>query len=521
MTTSRAVVWAAILVAVAARVLFDWTAPLLDQHAFRQTQTALTVYWYLQQGIDLLRPPLPLFGTAQPAIPFEFPLYQAIVAVMLDAVGARSLEALAAGCRLVAFAFHLLAAWPLHRLARRHFSTTVADGAVLLWVVLPYAVFWSTTAMIEPTAVALTLIHVDLTDRSARASGRRAGALMIAAAAAGSLAALVKVTTFAVFLPAAGLFYALGRRLWNVRNWGVRDIAALLVLAAAPTAAALAWTHWADLVKAQNLVGGLGLTSGELAAWNFGSLAQRLSYPAWRTVAATIGITMLTLPAALAFLIGAVRCLSDPTRAAWLLPVALGPVVFFNLYLVHDYYAYAALAPACVVAVYGAMTVATALGGPQWLGAVAAVGLALATWVDADLRWKPIAYLARGEAPVYLFQRVMPWAPLPPEARRVLEIARIIREGGYPPGPIVVTGNDWTADIALYAERPAFMIGKDPDHWVGGCSERNWREIRQARPVLFIKLRPSRNECLEAVPIHACAVADTARYWIGTCMAGS
>lgn len=126
-----------------------------------------------------------------------------------------------------------------------------------------------------------------------------------------------------------------------------------------------------------------------------------------------------------------------------------------------------------------------------------------------------------GESPVYLFRRLMPGAPHWPEATRPLEIARLIREGNYPPGPIVVTGNDWMADIALYAERPAFMIGKDAGHAVGGCSESNWRAIRAEHPVLFIKVRPSPNECVEAVPIHACMIADTRRYWIGRCMAGS
>ncbi|WP_374448087.1 glycosyltransferase family 39 protein [Stella sp.] len=502
----------------AAQLFIAWTAPLLDQHAFRQTQTALTVYWYVRDGIDLLRPPLPLFGTAHPSIPFEFPLYQAVAACILKLLGAGSVEAVAAACRGVSFAAHLLAAWPLHRLARRHFSPVAADAAVLLWVALPYAVFWSTSAMIESTAALLVLAHLDLVDRAGTAA--RAGRLVAAAAVAGALAATVKITTFVVYLPAAGLLYAIGRQLWRPSRWSWRDPAVFAFAALLPMAAAIAWTGWADFVKTQNLVGGVGLTSAELSRWNFGTLEQRLSPAVWKTVAVTVGATILGLPGAIAFVAGGVRTLDDPRRMAWLLPGALGPLLFLNLYFVHDYYAYAILPVLVVLAGSGIAWVA-GLGRGPWLAAAAAPLLVAAVWVDADLRWRPVERARAGEPPVYLFRRLMPGAPQWPDATRALEIARTIRAGGFPPGPIVVTGNDWMADIALYSERPAFMIGKDPDHWVGGCNERNWQAIRAERPVLFVKVRPSRNECLEAVPIHACTVADRRDFWIGRCMAGS
>jgi hypothetical protein len=272
-------------------------------------------------------------------------------------------------------------------------------------------------------------------------------------------------------------------------------------------------------VKTQNFIGGVGLTSAELSAWNFGTLgaapvARRLEGRRDHGRGDDAG-----LPGALAFLAGVLRTLGSARRMVWLVPGALGPLVFFNLYFVHDYYAYAILPVLVVLAAWGACWLAEA--GWRRVAVAAVPVLALAVWADADLRWRPVATARIGDPPVYLFRRLMPDAPHWPEATRALEVARVIRAGDYPPGPIVVTGNDWMADIALYAERPAFMIGKDPDHWVGGCNERNWQAIRAERPVLFVKLRPSRNECLEAVPIHACTVADTRGYWIGRCMAGS
>ena len=53
------------------------TIPILEQHAFRQTQTALTTYW-LTQGGSILPYETPVLGYPW-SIPMEFPTYQIIV----------------------------------------------------------------------------------------------------------------------------------------------------------------------------------------------------------------------------------------------------------------------------------------------------------------------------------------------------------------------------------------------------------------------------------------------------------
>ena len=87
--------------------------PLLEAHAFRQTQTALTAFWMMRNGWHLAYE-TPVAGYPWP-IPFEFPLYQALVALVaklarlpLDPVG-----------RMVSFAFLAGCAWPAAGIARR------------------------------------------------------------------------------------------------------------------------------------------------------------------------------------------------------------------------------------------------------------------------------------------------------------------------------------------------------------------------------------------------------------------
>jgi len=59
--------------------------PLLDLHSFRQTQTALTSYWFSSSGwrLDYWTP----VAGAPWSIPFEFPVYQALVAFVSDMLG--------------------------------------------------------------------------------------------------------------------------------------------------------------------------------------------------------------------------------------------------------------------------------------------------------------------------------------------------------------------------------------------------------------------------------------------------
>lgn len=49
--------------------------PLVEAHAFRQTQTAYTALLFHEQGVDLLHPKLPVMGEPF-EVPFELPLFR-------------------------------------------------------------------------------------------------------------------------------------------------------------------------------------------------------------------------------------------------------------------------------------------------------------------------------------------------------------------------------------------------------------------------------------------------------------
>src|SRR5215471_21824213 len=102
--------------------------PILDLYYFRQTQTALTAYW-LWKGGPWLAYETPVLGYPW-SIPFEFPTYQALVA-LLRLIGIP----IDIGGRLVSFAFYLACLWPLSRLFRAlsfDRSAFIATGVLFL-----------------------------------------------------------------------------------------------------------------------------------------------------------------------------------------------------------------------------------------------------------------------------------------------------------------------------------------------------------------------------------------------------
>ena len=102
-------------------------APLLEKHAFRQTQTAWTARVFHEDGIDLLHPKLPVFGEPFEA-PFEFPLFQALATVPM-AAGVAEDTALRLTC-LACFVLTALLLWGLVR----HVAGPVSGvGAVVVF----------------------------------------------------------------------------------------------------------------------------------------------------------------------------------------------------------------------------------------------------------------------------------------------------------------------------------------------------------------------------------------------------
>ena len=293
--------------------------PLLEKHAWRQTQTAFTARVFHERGIDLLHPALPVFGEPF-QVPFEFPLFQAAASVVMDA-GVEEDMAM----RVTGLACFLLTALLLFGLVRHVAGPISALAAVMAFVMTPFSLVWARSSMIEylatAGAVGFAWATIVWREKPRRLSG-------VLALVAGLVGMLVKPTTAVLWILPALLYRPeqtsesrtrLPRRAWT---------AALVVV---PLAAAYLWTRHADEIKAASPPTAF-LTSSRLQEWNFGTLDQRLDPDAWLVV-------LKRLPSVVGLLgvflvVAAFATWRSPQRRFWLgmWVTAIGPfLVFTNL----------------------------------------------------------------------------------------------------------------------------------------------------------------------------------------------
>lgn len=432
--------------------------PLVEINDFRQTQTALTSFWMVQERWQLAYQ-TPVGGSPW-SVPFEFPIYQSIVAAVathtglpIDRVG-----------RLVSFAFLIGCAWPALRAAR---SLNVSREAAwvfcaLLWT-SPYYVLWSRTFSIETTALFFTLAAIPF-GLDMRQPEPPIGATLLFAAF-GTLAGLQKITTAAPVFAVLGVLFLVDN-LRRARTLGVsaRGAGRWAIALGVPAIISVAWIVFTDVVKTQNLLG-TALTSKALTAWNLGELHQRFDLGALRIVfwdrllASNVSCIagLVVVASALVFASGAVRIIIIVLLVLFAVPV----LIFTNLHVVHEYYQ--AATTAFLIA---ALAVATVHVGRRFAATVRpalASLLCVSNVVQFEMTYRPIVNRS-AEA-------------FTNDPNTHLDVADVLRRHTADGSAIVVFGADWNSTIPYYAQRKAFMVPTWPGRpeWAT-TYDRVWRD---------------------------------------------
>jgi len=427
---------AAAALAHALYILFGWlNGPLLDQHSFRQTQTALSVYW-ISQGGPILAYDTPVLGSPW-AVPFEAPVYHVVVALVawlgvpLDAAG-----------RLVSFAFLIAAAWPLRMLWRDlGLPRAGYPMACAMLLASPLYLFWGRTFMIESCAWFFALLWLAFFVRLL-SSGRAVHAL--AAFLAGSLAVLAKATSFPAFALVGGLI-GLGYGLLWLREgvfWQRVRLAAWAAVALfLPFVIGFVWVAFSDGIKNENVFGRL-LTSAALGNWNYGNMAQRFGSRLWSDIVlGRIMPNIFGVIGGFALILLAAAALSRQAAVAVGLCLMgfLAPIlVFTNLHMIHNYYQFAngafllVAASICLASLprlrYGAVAAGVLL--------VVVVGSQALHFRRYEMRW-----LAQGASENGL--------------HRIGLLARDL----VPPGQsLLVLGEDWSSTVPYYSRRRSLAL---------------------------------------------------------------
>lgn len=319
-------------------ISYGWYESLLTLHAFRQTQTALSVK-YMIKGGGWFAYETPVFGPPW-SIPFEFPLYQWIVAL----VAMTNLIEIDQAGRLVSILFFLSTLYPLFKILEAVGSSINQRFIVLtLYCISPEYIYWTRSFMIESTALALSIYYLWFVITYIHSSGRKREIyLILGITITGLLAGMVKITTFFAF-GATGFFIWLYNLVTNKKVFNISEYRFLLFALIVPLIAVSLWTSYSDHLKGLNPIG-VGVTSSALKGWNFGTMAQKISLNTWnrfylRRIPDLIGSSWL-LPLSLSI---SVLCNSRTRVLVWLafLIFLLPLLTFTNLHYVHNYYVYA------------------------------------------------------------------------------------------------------------------------------------------------------------------------------------
>jgi len=468
--------------------------PILEAHGFRQTQTALTVYYYIKEGIklDYLTP---VIGQNW-AIPFEFPIYQILVAAVVNVTHAP----LDSAGRIVSWVFMCLCCGPLY-LSLRRLGAPAATCLLCVALVMgaPEYVFWSGTFMIETTALFFTLCFVfyalRILQKRAKTLDYLLGALFL------TLGLLQKVTTI---LPVAMMFSLLVavtylRPATIFREW--RPIAASAAMVLLGVALMYVWTVHSDLVKTHNPIGAT-MMSSKLLQWNFGTLSQRLSSQLWSQVlyervfrGSVFGAT-----GAVAILCGIV--LAPQVRMRWTIAIATLAglsqfLIFTNLHIIHDYYQVSATLY-FLIAVglsVGALAEKFAPGRPL-LFALAAIALVGANFFGFGNTYASV-------------RRIQ----MTTSNTTTLNISEFIKSATAQDDVVVWYGFDWSSEVAYYSQRKSLTV---PD-W--GNTNTDWLDHRETyldkEPAAVVVRKTAQTE--RFLPLIRAKYPDAQVQDVGTC----
>lgn len=416
-----------------------WDGSLIEMFSFRQTQTAITVQYFLKGG-PLLNYETPVLGPPW-SIPLEFPFYQYIVFAITKLSG----YPLDPAGRLVSLLFFLSALYPFYHLIKDFFTDRFAVFiALLLLCISPQYLFWSRSFMIESTALALSLWYLYFFKKESDREERGTGSVLLLSLilVAGAVAAITKVTTFFIYYLIGALFLSvriirLGRseKLSSVLR---KNLVLLVVGLVVPLATIVIWSHYTDQIKALNPIGAK-LTTAALKKWTFGTLEQKLTYGFWKkTVIRSLTdltgnvwlflVTFAFLPFCRKRTVGTVLLLIF----LFFVPIA----VFFNLYFVHNYYVYAngillLLALALVIGDLSARSL-------PWL--VLSLVLLLAICVSSGKYYLEAYYPMQGNE--YRFQDMK------------YQVDKLTGADDI----LVFIGADWSPEMPYYFDRRALML---------------------------------------------------------------
>lgn len=435
----NASVFGLMFVAVVIR-LRNLDSPVTGSYTFRTTQTAWGIRSVANGVLSPFSVETPVLGPPW-KIPFEFPLYQ-MIAGFLSRFSGLSVEA---SGRLVSITFFVLSGYVLYRICKMFFSVGVSLLVYAIFLFNSHNLEYGSSVLIEYCAVFFSLTGFYFALKYCQAFLKKHLILFFIF---GSIAALVKITTALIWI-VFGACFAL-----FIYRAKLRSVITLLSVALSTLVPAILWTQWADDQKSKTIYTEW-LTSDNLRDWNFGTIVQRLSYTDWnRTIIDIFFPSILgsSLVAVAVLVISLSFAKNIKVSLGFFALFVLGPLLFTNLYFVHDYY-WTAVLPALLLSMSSAVELVSALLRriPNFssvksatFGMMIGVALVMSSWFSDygirhfDVFIKPGSLSYNGD-----------------EYRVAIEEIQSVTSTN---DKIIILGNDWDPRLLYFSNRRGLMI---------------------------------------------------------------
>lgn len=407
---------------------------ILDQHGFRQTQTAITTAYFLKEGFSFAYL-TPVFGWPW-SLPFEFPTYQYIV-YLVAAVSGAELEPTGRVVNLFFFYMSLIVFFKVLSLIGLKKNTIYL---ILIFVVLsPIYVFWSRTFMIESTALFFSMVTFYLFLKLHRDGFLHNKLTLLLLLLFASIAALTKVTTFLSFSILLFLYFIVFERKFFLSRSVLYGSFVFLV----SISIAILYTHYGDALKSLNPIAEF-VTSHNLRAWNFGTIDARMLLDNYITIGKHLmqnqGLFLLVLflvPGYFVFVSRDRGSVEYKLALVSLLVFIISFMVLFNLFKVHNYYWYS---NSFLLSTVVALVVATLLErvGLVWKNVIL-MGVLLMGFLSYYDSYYKVQIHNFADDPVVL-------------------ISDVIKHYTNENDIVYIRGRDWSSEVPYYSERKSIMI---------------------------------------------------------------
>ncbi|NTU66315.1 MAG: glycosyltransferase family 39 protein [Candidatus Moranbacteria bacterium] len=428
-----------------------WNNNLIDIHGFRQTQTAISVYYLIQEGFKI-NYITPVLG-APWSIPFEFPIYHWVVALIV-VIFHFPVDQSGRFVSLLFFYSSLLTSYAFLRLFIKNRNKVLL---ILIFVLLnPIYLFWSRTFLMESTALFFGISYCYFSTKFFISKKK---IFLVLAAFFGIFGILTKITTFSIFLILNGILFVVFYRTafgdvcksLNIKKIKVVSLI-VYVIFLTPIVCGLSWTKFADVQKQTNPLARNFIDSKSLSVWNFGTINQKIDPKVWEGIFKNATLAYFPLgsidffglfgiPSLLIILL-LFSIIKNKYRKEIGISLALflsGPLIFTNLYFVHNYYSYA-----------------------NSIFLSVAVGLACASLLESKIKYKNTISLVIivffGLSNLYSYGNTYYYSQKNGTSQYIIKLADFIRKNTNEDDVIMIFDMDWDPSLSYYSERRSIMV---------------------------------------------------------------